>query len=345
MSPEQARGDALDARSDLFSLAAVLYEVFTDRRLFVGQVGQSPTEVYGEVAPPSQVCAELPPGLDAVLLRGLALPATERPASAKVLYQELLELAKQSGLYMDRAEFSAHLHTVCGADPAEWSSIEERTGTALIAPISAQDIADHDEPSGGLIEHASSMGPGGRAAIATTGKKRDRSESISQFSQLEKITLPPADEAFEPSEPAITVPWPTVLAVETAASSGVPIADHDDTMPFPSGPVSISDSQLGLRPKSLLHKMLDFDSDADAVTGPAEKTAPSEKLHDPAMPTPMLLGTGLQHQVLLAQVAERQKAVRRFSAARRASFAYGLFAGLVISLLLLWALANRPLPL
>ncbi len=200
MSPEQSRGETLDVRSDLFSLAAVLYEVLTGRRLFVGQVGHSPAEVYGTpVLPPSQIEKELPAELDAVLLRALSLSAAERPPSARALYQELLEISQRCRLWMDRASFADHLREVCGPDESAWSTLEERTGTALIASIAAEDVAEHDELSGSLAQQAAAMA---------------------------------ARE--DPFEPAITVPWPTVSQTPVVAG------DSDDTVPFPSGPVRAS---------------------------------------------------------------------------------------------------------
>lgn len=331
MSPELARGEALDARSDLFSLAAVLYEVFTDRRLFVGLVGQPAAEVYGQdaPAPPSQLCAELPSALDAVLLRALALPAAERPKTAAVLYQQLVDIARQSGLFMDRAEFAAHLQKLCGADPAEWASLEERTATALIASISAEhEIAEHDEPLPGIvgvIEQASAM----HTTLPSPVPARTNA----------------AADVSEPSEPAITVPWPTVAVERAGFLDGVPIVESDDTQPFPSGPVSIAESLVAesLAARRLAASQADDD---DAVTGPAPRTTPPEKLLTPVEPLspPLLLNATTAPHLALPismSILETRPAARIFSGDRLVGFAYGLTAGLVAGIvvaLLAWTL-------
>jgi len=62
MSPEQVRGEAVDARSDLFSLGAVLYEALTGRRAFAGQ---SPAETLSAILkeePPHDLSPFLPEG-------------------------------------------------------------------------------------------------------------------------------------------------------------------------------------------------------------------------------------------------------------------------------------------
>jgi len=218
MSPEQARGDALDVRSDLFSLATVIYEVFTGNRLFVGMVGQHPTEVYGTpVVPPSQIYPDVPADVDAVLLEALALPVAERPPSARVLYQRLLGIAQRHCLWMDRSEFSAHLHAVCGPDPAEWATLEERTATALIASVPAETIAEHESPGADILGGGL---PGGEFP-----------DDLMTHAARMVAAPPPADEL---SEPAITIPWPTLLEGPAGGT------ESDYTVPLPSTAVTLT---------------------------------------------------------------------------------------------------------
>jgi TolB-like protein len=80
MSPEQAAGDAADARSDLYSLACVLYELLVGTQPFTGPSAQAITvKRFTEAAPPvSAGRPEVPPGLDGIVARAL-----EREPSAR----------------------------------------------------------------------------------------------------------------------------------------------------------------------------------------------------------------------------------------------------------------------
>ena len=69
MSPEQAEGRPLDARSDVFSFGAMLYEMFSGRRPFAGQSSRD-VMVAVVCAEPSRLCT-LPPGLDRTIRRCL----------------------------------------------------------------------------------------------------------------------------------------------------------------------------------------------------------------------------------------------------------------------------------
>ncbi|MGF1467137.1 MAG: protein kinase [Sandaracinaceae bacterium] len=97
MSPEQARGEELDRRSDLFSLGVVLYEVATRRRLFRGGSGLPALERLRRGDIPD-VRRHLPiDGLAPILTRALAPSPEDRYASAAELFADLVPLMFASG--------------------------------------------------------------------------------------------------------------------------------------------------------------------------------------------------------------------------------------------------------
>jgi eukaryotic-like serine/threonine-protein kinase len=73
MSPEQAEGRRVDARSDIFSFGAVLYETVTGARAFIGDSSASilAAVIAKEPKPPSQLVADLPQDLEKLILRCL----------------------------------------------------------------------------------------------------------------------------------------------------------------------------------------------------------------------------------------------------------------------------------
>jgi formylglycine-generating enzyme required for sulfatase activity/predicted Ser/Thr protein kinase len=95
MSPEQTRGEALDARSDIFSLGSVLYEAATGRRPFAGV---SALAIMHEIAavdppPPSVLRRGLPQGFDRIVERALAKDREQRYRSAAELAGALRALS------------------------------------------------------------------------------------------------------------------------------------------------------------------------------------------------------------------------------------------------------------
>ena len=95
MAPEQARGDAVDGRADVFALGVVLWELCAGRRLFARE-GDAATlaALCGDepVSPPSAWNEGVPPELDAIALAALARDPAARTASAEALGSALVAL-------------------------------------------------------------------------------------------------------------------------------------------------------------------------------------------------------------------------------------------------------------
>ncbi|MGE5178111.1 MAG: protein kinase domain-containing protein [Bacteroidota bacterium] len=94
MSPEQARGEALDPRTDIFSLGCTLYEAATGRVPFEGPTTLAVMHATWtqEPPPPSRARPELTPEIDAILARCMAKDRDDRFASARELADALAAL-------------------------------------------------------------------------------------------------------------------------------------------------------------------------------------------------------------------------------------------------------------
>ena len=91
LSPEQARGERVDARSDIYSTGCVLYELLTGKPPFTGDspVAIAYQHVREEPVPPSQVDPQIPHWADAIVLKAMAKDPDHRYQTAAEFRQEI----------------------------------------------------------------------------------------------------------------------------------------------------------------------------------------------------------------------------------------------------------------
>ncbi len=91
LSPEQARGETVDSRSDVYSAGCLLYELLTGRPPFVGDspVAVAYQHVREPAVPPSDHDTELPPEIDAIVMKALAKRVEDRYQSAAAMRSDI----------------------------------------------------------------------------------------------------------------------------------------------------------------------------------------------------------------------------------------------------------------
>ena len=136
LSPEQARGETVDARSDLYSTGCLLYELLTGRPPFVGDspVSVAYQHVREEPVPPSHIDPDVPAAADAIVLKALVKDREQR--------------------YQTAAEMRADIHRALAGAAVEAPMVAPVTQTlppivADPSPATAMAPAVQERPRGG----------------------------------------------------------------------------------------------------------------------------------------------------------------------------------------------------
>ncbi len=121
MSPEQARGEAIDRRTDIFALATVLYALTTGKHPFRRESeGATMVAICSEepVLPPSKVVPSYSPALEAVLLKALEKDANKRFATANDFMKALDQLPADLRASSDE-DVAGFVRSLVGTELAE----------------------------------------------------------------------------------------------------------------------------------------------------------------------------------------------------------------------------------
>jgi serine/threonine protein kinase/TolA-binding protein len=208
MSPEQARGEVLDVRTDLFSFGIVLYEMVTGQQAFPGRTAAVVFDsILNRTPPPASLLAELPPDLERILTRALDKDRSARYQSAAELLSDLERLKRERG---------SGRTTASGATPIQSgaTSIAPRPVSSEAVPIAAAPSTELDP-----FEDAPTMlGPAPSRPAAASSSAAPISAAMS---------TPAAATASG------TVPVPLMPPVAAPPLASSPVAEAVSPAPMP----------------------------------------------------------------------------------------------------------------
>ena len=228
-SPEQARGETVDARTDLYSTGVLLYEMLAGRPPFKGETAVSVAyqHVSEAVTPPSQHNPAISAGLDEVVLRALAKSRDERYQSAEEFREHLLA----ADLTPAPAAFAPELD---GA-PEQPEALEPETALGL------EDLGFGEEAAVEASEPAEPAELDPFEALLADATAGTETSAINTA----ETELPQATELIETNADAAPAPAPVAspnpaASVPSAFNSPIPPTEKigTDTNPFKSLGVS-----------------------------------------------------------------------------------------------------------
>ena len=144
LSPEQARGESVDARSDVYATGCVLYELLCGQPPFVGDspVSVAYQHVREDAKPPSLLNRDVPPSVDAVVLKALAKNPANRYQSAGEMRNDMLRAAAGRPVYAepvlpDHANRTQRIGPGGPVPPRNGAGTRRRTSGWTIAGLTA----------------------------------------------------------------------------------------------------------------------------------------------------------------------------------------------------------------
>ena len=252
MSPEQARGEPIDHRTDIFATGVVLYEMITGKPHAAGATDR---EILikiqrGKFDPLAQLVLGLPTELEEMVHRALTLSPESRWSSARAMRKALLTFMRANGLAFTRDDLAEYVRALFVEPTGKGTQVDQveslDSGDLGLVPAPGP-AADPFEPR----SHGQSLGPGpdadpfapGLAPVVTVGLSAPPAPSPA-----------PSPASATPKQPqAVEPPQATVALRETRPPAG-----------FPAGSPANRPPQAAPQPKAKVAPQAAYNVSADA---------------------------------------------------------------------------------
>ncbi len=240
MSPEQALGESLDRRSDVFCIGILLWEMTTGHWLYrrKSELETLKAVVEHDAPPPSQVIAGYPKELEAIVMKTLARKREDRYQTAGELGEALTAFAKQRRLDLRPAALSALMSATFSEEVDAWN-------TARASGLSLGDHladAEHRENMP-ILNDRHSPNPAAIEDLPTTvvwpqQQQQQQQQAQASASWRQWLRWPPSWLQDPPTWLQIRWYWVLIAALIALGAAGLLASEllRDDSTPPPTTP-------------------------------------------------------------------------------------------------------------
>jgi serine/threonine-protein kinase len=252
MSPEQARGERVDRRADVFSLGVCLYEALTQVRPFSrdDELAILNAVLKSDFRPPRQVRPEIPVELENIVMKAMASKADERYQTASALAQDLEATLAHLSLVANPSVVSAYLKQLFGEERVAQKTWIPGLDTLVNPPRIDSEARTQAARPAAISADAERT----KEAVSEAGTAKNRPLSPSAFHwvlmalvllagavggwyAVRRNAAPPPPPVAEIVQPNEVAPAP---AAEASPQEAAPVVEETPVAPIPTEPPPVA---------------------------------------------------------------------------------------------------------